>query len=44
VGHSVAMGQASAEVRAAASWVTSGIAEDGVARALHHLGVLRGRR
>jgi hypothetical protein len=44
VGHPVAMGQASAEVRAAASWVTSGVAEDGVARALHRLGVLRGRR
>jgi hypothetical protein len=44
VGRPVAMGQAPAEVRAAASWVTSGITEDGVARALQHLGVLRGQR
>ena len=40
VGHPVAMGQAGAEVRAAATWVTGGITEDGVARALTHLGVV----
>jgi len=44
VGHPVAMGQSAPEVRAAASWVTSSVTEDGVARALHHLGVLDGRR
>lgn len=44
VGHPVAMGQSAPEVRAAASWVTSSVTEDGVARALHHLGVLGGRR
>jgi len=39
VGHPVAMGQAPAEVRAAARWVTSTVTRDGVARALVHLGV-----
>jgi Cof subfamily protein (haloacid dehalogenase superfamily) len=36
----IAMGQAPASVRAAAGWVTTGNADDGVARALDHLGVL----
>jgi hypothetical protein len=40
VGFPVAMGQACAEVRAAAAWVTAGVTEDGVARALTHLGVV----
>jgi Cof subfamily protein (haloacid dehalogenase superfamily) len=40
VGHPVAMGQAPPAVRAAAGWVTTGNADDGVARALEHLGVL----
>jgi len=40
VGHPVAMGQAPPEVLAAAGWVTTGNADDGVARALDHLGVL----
>jgi Cof subfamily protein (haloacid dehalogenase superfamily) len=39
VGHPIAMGQAAAAVRAAAGWVTSSNADDGVARALAHLGV-----
>ena len=40
VGHPIAMGQARAEVRAAASWVTTAVTDDGVARALTHLGVV----
>lgn len=36
----VAMGQASDEVKAAADYVTSNVDDDGVARALIHLGVL----
>ena len=40
VGHPVAMGQARAEVRAAARWVTTGVTDDGVARALTHLGAV----
>jgi Cof subfamily protein (haloacid dehalogenase superfamily) len=40
VGHPIAMGQARAEVRAAAGWVTTGVTEDGVARALTHLGIV----
>jgi hypothetical protein len=40
VGHPIAMGQARAEVRAAASWVTTGVTDDGVARALTHLGIV----
>jgi Cof subfamily protein (haloacid dehalogenase superfamily) len=40
VGHPIAMGQARAEVRAAATWVTAGVTEDGVARALTHLGIV----
>ena len=39
VGTPIAMGQAAHEVRAAASWVTGTIDDDGVARALAHLGV-----
>jgi Cof subfamily protein (haloacid dehalogenase superfamily) len=42
VGHPVAMGQAAAEVRSAARWVTSSNTEDGVARALVALGVAPG--
>ena len=38
-GTSVAMGQAAAEVRAAADWVTTSNTDDGVARALAHLGL-----
>ena len=40
----VAMGQASERVRAAAGWVTGSNVEDGVARALAHLGVAAGAR
>jgi Cof subfamily protein (haloacid dehalogenase superfamily) len=40
VGRPVAMGQAAPAVRAAADWVTTSNAEDGVARALVHLGVV----
>ena len=36
----VAMGQASDEVKAAADYVTSNVDDDGVARALIHLGLL----
>jgi hydroxymethylpyrimidine pyrophosphatase-like HAD family hydrolase len=39
VGLPVAKGQAPPEVRAAAAWVTTSNAEDGVARALAHLGL-----
>jgi Cof subfamily protein (haloacid dehalogenase superfamily) len=39
VGHPVAMGQAGPEVQAAAEWVTGAVTDDGVARALAHLGV-----
>jgi Cof subfamily protein (haloacid dehalogenase superfamily) len=41
VAHPVAMGQATAEVQAAARWVTSSNTRDGVARALTHLGLVR---
>ena len=41
VGHPIAMGQARAEVRAAAGWVTTAVTDDGVARALTHLGIAR---
>jgi Cof subfamily protein (haloacid dehalogenase superfamily) len=44
VGSAIAMGQAAEEVRAAAGWVTSSNLEDGVARALAHLGVAAGAR
>jgi hydroxymethylpyrimidine pyrophosphatase-like HAD family hydrolase len=40
VGVPIAMGQAGAQVRAAASWVTTAVTDDGVARALTHLGVV----
>lgn len=40
VGRPIAMGQATAEVRAAAGWTTTGNAADGVARALVHLGIV----
>jgi Cof subfamily protein (haloacid dehalogenase superfamily) len=39
VGRSIAMGQATAEVRGAAGWTTTSNSADGVARALAHLGV-----
>jgi Cof subfamily protein (haloacid dehalogenase superfamily) len=39
VGSPIAMGQAGERVRAAAGWVTTSNTEDGVARALAHLGV-----
>jgi Cof subfamily protein (haloacid dehalogenase superfamily) len=39
VGTAIAMGQAQSEVRAAAAWVTGTVDDDGVARALAHLGV-----
>jgi Cof subfamily protein (haloacid dehalogenase superfamily) len=39
VGCAIAMGQAADEVRAAASWVTGTVWDDGVARALAYLGV-----
>jgi Cof subfamily protein (haloacid dehalogenase superfamily) len=42
VAHAVAMGQAEAAVQAAAGWVTGSNTEDGVARALAHLGVVPG--
>jgi Cof subfamily protein (haloacid dehalogenase superfamily) len=42
VGTAVAMGQAQAEVQAAADWITSSNTEDGVARALAHLGLAPG--
>ena len=42
VGFPIAMGQAVERVRAAAGWVTSSNTEDGVARALRHLGVAGG--
>jgi Cof subfamily protein (haloacid dehalogenase superfamily) len=44
VGSPVAMGQAPQGVRAAAGWVTTSNVEDGVARALAHLGVTAGPR
>ena len=42
VGFPVAMGQANDRVRAAARWVTGSNVEDGVARALAHLGAVAG--
>jgi Cof subfamily protein (haloacid dehalogenase superfamily) len=39
VGRPIAMGQAPGAVRAAAGWVTTSNVEDGVARALAHLGI-----
>jgi Cof subfamily protein (haloacid dehalogenase superfamily) len=39
VGRPIAMGQAPESVRAAAGWVSSSNVEDGVARALAHLGI-----
>jgi Cof subfamily protein (haloacid dehalogenase superfamily) len=39
VGRPIAMGQAQAEVRAAAGWVTTSNTDDGVARAMAHLGL-----
>lgn len=39
VAHPIAMGQASAQVKSAAAWVTSGNARDGVAQALVRLGL-----
>lgn len=42
VGSPVAMGQATEQVRAAATWVTGSVEDDGVARALAHLGVAAG--
>jgi Cof subfamily protein (haloacid dehalogenase superfamily) len=39
VGQAISMGQASEAVRAAAGWVTTSNTEDGVARAMRHLGV-----
>jgi hydroxymethylpyrimidine pyrophosphatase-like HAD family hydrolase len=39
VGTPIAMGQAAVRVRAAAGWVTTSNTDDGVARALAHLGV-----
>jgi Cof subfamily protein (haloacid dehalogenase superfamily) len=44
VGTPIAMGQAGARVRAAAGWVTGSNVEDGVARALAHLGAAGGTR
>ena len=40
VGHSVAMADAPEEVRAAATWQTPGVADDGFARILERLGVV----
>lgn len=40
VGFPIAMGQARPEVRAAARWVTTAVTDDGVARALTHLGAV----
>lgn len=40
VGMPIAMGQAPAEVRAAARWVTTAVTDHGVARALTHLGIV----
>jgi Cof subfamily protein (haloacid dehalogenase superfamily) len=44
VGSPIAMGQATEPVRAAAGWVTAPNTDDGVARALAHLGVAREAR
>jgi Cof subfamily protein (haloacid dehalogenase superfamily) len=44
VGFPVAMGQADERVRAAARWVTGSNVEDGVARALAHLGAVAAAR
>jgi Cof subfamily protein (haloacid dehalogenase superfamily) len=44
VGFPVAMGQADERVRSAARWVTGSNVEDGVARALAHLGAVAGVR